>query len=109
MPAARGKGMEPSLHPLLAAGAAQCLDLFFVALDFPRFRHFVDQAGNEKPEALLLFTHEQLIANLITLLGEICLGRLLVLDHCKNHRSRSVADRSADLSWLHVEGYRSLS
>ena len=70
MPAARGKDMEPSLHPLLAADAAQCLDFFFVALDLPRFRHFVDQARNEKAEALLLLTHEQLIANLIALRGD---------------------------------------
>src|SRR3984893_18528562 len=95
IPAARRKGMSP-LHSLLAAAAIQCL-------------HLVDQAGNEKFEALFLLAQQKLIANLIALCGKVRIAGLLVLEHRKNNGVCATADRTADFARLHGEGYRGLS
>ena len=81
------KDMERSLHSRLAAAAAQRLDLFFVALDLPRFRHLVDEIGDEKDRSVLLFTLSK-IANLIALGGKIRLGRLLAFRQLEHSCSR---------------------
>src|SRR3984957_5264025 len=101
--------MHVALHSLLAAVAAQGLDLFFVSLDLARPGHLVDQAGNEKTEAFLLLAQQQLIADLIALRGVLNLGRLLVLDHLQYHSVRTAVDRTADLAPLHGEGNCRLS
>src|SRR5271169_409597 len=109
MPAARGKDISPPLHSLLAAAATQRFDLFLVSLDLSSFRHLIDQAGNEKSEALLLLADEELVADLIALGGIVGVRRLLVLEHREDHAVGAAADWTADLSRLHSEGHRGRS